>query len=398
MARPSTVRFNPADGELKATALPLTLATFVAFNLRSVILAVAPVLPSIRSDLHLSFAASGSLTSLPILCLGVAAVPGALLSNRLGPRRLIGIATAGIAAGAVLRVLQPAVIAIYAGTVILAVSTAVAQPAASAVIRGWFPNRIQRVSVIYTAGLNAGGAVATTATVYLLAFGGWRGTFVIWAAPALLACALWFLFAPRRGLQTAAPEHLGTLLRNPNVLRAGGLFASQSLVYFSAVTWVPFLLRDRGRNAVAFVLLLMGLVVLGVSVSLIMVRRPFATSRRFYVAAGIVTLLGTLGFVFGATGLAWLFAVLVGLGSSMTFTGAMALPPLLARTQGDVAGYSALMLTAGYVLAFLGPFAGGLLLDATGVLTAPFLVLVIGALAMIAIGLTFQGPPLPTSP
>jgi len=55
-----------------------------------------------------------------------------------------------------------------------------------------------------------------------------------------------------------------------------------------------------------------------------------------------------------------------------------------------VAGYSALMLTIGYLLAFFGPILGGLLLDITGLLTAPFLVLVAGAVGMIAIGLTFK--------
>ena len=354
------------------------------------ILAVSPVLPAIRSELHLSFALTGSLTSLPILCLGAAAVPGALLSNRLGPRRLIGLAAAGIGAGSILRVLTPAVLALYTGTVLLAVCISVAQPAASAMIRGWFPETIQRVSVIYTAGLNAGGLVGTAATVYLLAFGGWRGTFIIWAVPALLASVLWFALAPHRRFDAAPPRHLESLVRNPDVWRAGGLFASQSLVYFTAVTWIPFLLHDRGRSAVAGVLLLLGLVVLGVSLALIAVRRAFATARWFYVAAGILTLLGSLGFVSGVTSLAWLCAILIGLGSSMTFVGAMALPPLLARTPGDVAGYSALMLAAGYVLAFLGPFAGGLLLDATGLVTAPFLVLAIGGVAMVAIGFTFS--------
>jgi cyanate permease len=48
------------------------------------------------------------------------------------------------------------------------------------------------------------------------------------------------------------------------------------------------------------------------------------------------------------------------------------------------------MLTIGYLLAFFGPLLGGVLLDATGVLTAPFLVLVAGAIGMIAMGFTFS--------
>jgi CP family cyanate transporter-like MFS transporter len=156
------------------------------------------------------------------------------------------------------------------------------------------------------------------------------------------------------------------------------------------VTWLPFLLHANGQNASALVLLLLGLSVLGMAVVLIAIHGTFATSRIFYLAAGGVTLLGSLGLVFGLTSLAWLFVIMVGAGSSMTFTGAMALPPLLARTQGEVAGYSALMLTIGYLLAFFGPLLGGVLLDATGVLTAPFLVLVAGAIGMIAMGFTFS--------
>ena len=348
------------------------------------------MLPAIRSELHLSFALSGALTSLPVVCLGLFAVPGALLSNLLGPRRLIAIATAALAAGAFIRVLQPAVLALYLGTLIVGIATAIAQPAASAVVRGWFSGQVQRASAIYTAGLNAGGAVTSTSTFYLFLLFGWRGTFVVWGLPALLACAAWLWLAPREKLETAAPSHLKELLRNREVWRAGALFATQSAVYFSLITWLPFLLRARGREASALVLLVLGLVVLGTAMVLVGVKGPFATSRLFYVVAGAFTLAGSLGLVFGLVDLAWFFVILLGLGSGMTFSGAMALPPLLAPRPGEVAGFSALMLAIGYLVAFSAPFLGGVLLDATGFLTAPFAVLVVGAIAMIAIGLTFR--------
>jgi len=325
------------------------------------------------------------------MCLGLFAVPGALLSNLLGPRRLIAIATAALAAGAFIRVLQPAVLALYAGTLVLGIATAVAQPAASAVMRGWFPGQVQRASAIYTAGLNAGGAVASTSSIYLFVIVGWRGSFITWGVPALLACAAWLWLAPREQLESAAPSHLAELLQNREVWRAGALFATQSAVYFSAVTWLPFLLHSRGRGASAFVLLVLGLVVLGMAVTLVGVKGPFATSRSFYLVAGALTLGGSLGLVFGLVDLAWLFVILLGLGSGMTFSGAMALPPLLARRQGEVAGFSALMLAIGYLVAFSAPLLGGLLLDATGAVTAPFALLVVGAFGMIAIGLTFRG-------
>ena len=365
----------------------LLLASAVAFNLRSVILAVPPVLPLIRSELHLSFALAGSLTSLPVLCLGLAAIPGALLANRWGARRVIGLTTLGIGVGALLRLLPPAPAGLFAGTLVLSVCVAMCQPAAASLIRAWFPHAVQRMSVLYTTALNVGGVLATTATVYLSLLGGWRGTFVIWAGPALLAGAAWWWLAPERGGALAPPPQIRSLLREPGVWRAAGLFAAQSVVYFTATTWLPFLLQPGGRDAVALVLLVMGVSVILSSAGLSLLRRPFALSRGFYAMAGALSGAGALGLLSGLQGEAWLWAVLLGLGSGLTFTGAMALPPLCAAPPA-VASYSALMLTAGYAFAFLGPYAGGLLVDATGSLNAPFAILVGAAAAMIALGLT----------
>jgi MFS transporter, CP family, cyanate transporter len=319
-------------------------------------------------------------------------VPGAILTNRWGARRVIGILTVGIGIGALIRLLPPAPVALFVGTLVLSACVAMCQPAASSLIRAWFPGSVQRTSVLYTIALNLGGVAATTTTVYLVTFGGWRGTFAIWAVPALLAGAAWMLLAPRRPETLTQPPHLRSLLHDPGVWHAAGLFAAQSLVYFTATTWLPFLLQPSGRQAVALVLLLMGLSVIISSVGLALLRRPFATSRTFYALAGTLSGSGAIGLLIGAQDAAWLWAMLLGLGSGLAFTGSMALPPLIAPAAA-VAAYSALMLTAGYGLAFIGPYAGGLLVDATGSLRAPFAILVLAALAIILLGLTLPRQP-----
>jgi len=68
-----------------------------------VIVGVPPVLPEVRADLHLSFAAAGALSAIPVLGLGAAAVPGALLANRFGARRVVGLGTVGLGVAALLR-------------------------------------------------------------------------------------------------------------------------------------------------------------------------------------------------------------------------------------------------------------------------------------------------------
>jgi CP family cyanate transporter-like MFS transporter len=368
--------------------LRLGLACLVAFNLRSVILAVPPVLPELRSDLGLSFSAAGSLSSLPILCLSAAAVPGALLVNRFGARNVVGFGVLGLGAGAAARLLTPPLVALFGGTLLLAVSIAVTQPAAAVVLRAWFPAAVQRAATIYALGLNLGGLAGSSLTVYLLALGGWRGSFVIWSVPAALASLLWFWLAPRRRALEQEPSGLAQLLHEPEVWRAAGLFGSQSIAYFTAATWVPFLLRGYPAGYVALVLFLMGVALVPVSLALTVVRRPYAVSRAFYLTAGVIALAGAGGFASGLRDQAWIFAILVGIGSGLTFTGAMSLPSIVGGSETRVAGYSALMLTAGYALSFPGPLVGGFLLDRTGLLTATFWPVVAAGAGMLLLGAT----------
>ncbi|HXM59093.1 MAG TPA: hypothetical protein VOB72_27080, partial [Candidatus Dormibacteraeota bacterium] len=89
----------------------------------------------------------------------------------------------------------------------------------------------------------------------------------------------------------------------------------------------------------------------------------------------------------GLTGQAWLWAMILGVGTAMTFTGTIALPALLAR-RGQAAGYSALVLTAGYAISFAGPFLGGVLLDHTHRISSPFWMMAAVATGILALGVT----------
>ncbi len=349
-----------------------------------------PVLPAIRSDLHLSFALAGAVSALPVLCLGAAALPGAVLANRFGARRLLLAASVGLGLGALVRLLPPQPAGLIAGTLLLSICVAAAQPGAAQLVRAWFPSAVQRAATIYSNGLTVGGLAGATLTAPLALLAGWRGTFVTWALPALATAALWFWLAPGREGHESQPSGLLRLARNPEVWRAAGLFGAQSVCYFTAATWVPFLLQSSGPGYVALVLFSMNVLAVPLTVLLAAVRRPYATSPAFYVAAGLLTATGTAGLMLGLAPLAWLFGASIGLGTSLTFAGAMALPPVLAGTETEVAGYSAFMYGAGYLVSFIGPLLGGLLVDATDSFVAPFWAVLVGALAMLALGATMS--------
>jgi CP family cyanate transporter-like MFS transporter len=248
---------------------------------------------------------------------------------------------------------------------------------------------VQQATATYSTSLSVGGLAGATLSVPMLALVGWRGTFVAWALPALLAGALWLSLAPGRATAHVPETHgLGRLARRGSVWHVAALFGSQSLAYYGAATWIPFLLRGTPPAYLALVLLVFNLATLPPGIVLAPVRRPWATSRAFYAGAGLAMLAGALGLVAAPVWLAWLAAALLGAGVGMTFSGTTALPTVLASSGTEVASYSAIVLTAGYALAFVGPLIGGVLLDLTGIVRAPFWTIAVAAAAMLALGAT----------
>jgi CP family cyanate transporter-like MFS transporter len=339
-----------------------------------------------------SYSLAGLLTALPLLMLGAAAIPGALLVNRLGYRPVVGIGLAAIASGTVVRLL-PSTFWLVSGTAILAASSAIAQVGLIVMIRLSFSDGISKAVALNTALFFAGGLAGASLTGLALPVIGWRGTFVFWAIPAVAAAAVWFWFAPRVGavVPTTRPN-VRVVLSSPYLWRMTALFGSCTLAYYASSAWIPFVLHDAGTGYTALILLILNVVQLGPPLLLSLVVGSWATSRIFYVVAGLDCVVGATGFALGITGAAWGFAILLGIGSCVPFLGAMALPALVARSDDEAANLTAVMLAVGYCLAFAGPLLAGLLVDATGNLGMPFwLVAAFGGL-IVGVGLTLPRP------
>src|SRR5438132_13851415 len=113
---------------LRRTAISLGLVWLTAFNLRVILFAIPPTLPAIRSELGLSFAATGSITSLAVFTLGVASIPGPPLATRFGARRLVALSSRGLVVFPVRRTLPPRLLWVFAGSSLLPLSTGVRPP------------------------------------------------------------------------------------------------------------------------------------------------------------------------------------------------------------------------------------------------------------------------------
>jgi MFS transporter, CP family, cyanate transporter len=274
---------------------------------------------------------------------------------------------------------------VFAGSALLTLSIALAQPPLAVLIRRWFPDAMARAGSLYGNGLLMGSVFGASLSPYMSAAFGWRGMFLVWAVVAGIGVLLWTRFTPPDS--AAAPQiNLGAIARDPRAWQVAALFTFQNVVYYTVATWLPFLVKDRGPAYLATTLLFLNLFPIVLLLVLAFFRWQYALSTAFYVIAGLLAAAGSLGLLLGLVELAWPLAFMVGLGAGAAFVGSVALPPLLASNESEAAGFSALMFTAGYTLAFAGPISAGMLVDATGQVTMAFWPPVIGAVLMAVVG------------
>src|SRR6266542_3351538 len=265
-----------------------------ANNLRLAIFGVQPVLPDIRHELGLSFTETGALTSAAIAMLGLGSIPGTVVGRWLGARRLVTLMGFGIGVSSLLRLLPPPAFWIFLGTILLALSASLVQPAIAVLIRRWFSGRLDRASSIYSNGLLMGGTIGASATPLLAWAVGWRGSFVVWAALAISVALLWAVLTPKADAPVPRVG-LGDAFRNPRAWQVTALFTFQNLAYFGIAAWLPFLLAGRDPAYVSWVFTCLNFLPIVPLVVLPALRWSYALSPVFYLAMGLLTIAGATG-------------------------------------------------------------------------------------------------------
>ncbi len=394
------------DGRITATwriIVVCALIAIVGFNLRSVILAVPPILPLIQHDLRLSYAATGLLTALPVLALAGAALPSGLLAERIGARLCVSIGLVLVGAGTLLRALGPTALSLFLFTLVLSLGIALTQTSIPMLVRQWFPRHIGLVAALFSDGLIIGEAVAAGITVpVMVGFLGrdaWAGTFVFWGVPVVVLLAFWLWLAPpakvsrhQSSLQSSTESTTSRSSSPPvkrarvNALHLGILVGGGSLVYFGMNGWIAsYNQATHHAEVTSLALLILNAAQLPVSLGVTLFAQQLAGRRSPFVAAGAICGIAIAGWVLTPAVLEPFWAALLGGSSALVFTLGIALPPLLARPQ-EVGRLTGITLSLIYGVAFVGPFVGGALWDLFHLPALAFLPVAIASAALIVLG------------
>ena len=388
MSEPA-VRPAPAQartgGHLWAPALFVTGILALSFNLRGAITSLPPVFPELASTLHLSPLTIALLAATPVLCFAVFSIPAAPLARRFGEERVLLASLLLLAVGLLARGALPGLL-LFPGTVLASAGIALMNVLLPSLVKRRRPDQAGLLIGVYLLSLAAGAILGSliAVPVFQSSGGSARVTLGLWALPALAAALAWL---PQWRFRTT-PAGLGgrsggrplvKVSRHMLAWQVMGFMGLQSLIYYSALSWLPILLRDRGAGAVhagsLLALMNFGNAVTALLAPLLAQR---ARDQRWLIAATVtISAAGLAGLWFAPLAGAPAWTLLFGLGQgaalglAIYFTAARAPDPVTS------ASLSAFTQGAGYLVATAGPLAVGFLHAVTGTWTAAVLAMLV---------------------
>lgn len=391
---------------------------------RAPLTAVGPLVADIRASEHLSGAAAGLLTTLPLLAFAGFSPVAPLVARRVGLERALALAVAVLATGIAVRS-APVPAALWLGTAAVGAAIAGFNVLLPSLVKRDHPTRVAQLSGGYSATQSVVAAVASGTAVPLAALaGGWRAALACWVALVAVAALAWLprtirpaspsatrtpaavpsapatstpaavssAPATRTPAATAdgnAAQDMGGGARRPWRTALGWqvtvFMGLQSMAFYVLITWLPSLERDHGIAARAAGWHLFAYLAAAVAANLV---TPVALHRLPDQRLVGVALVACVGL--GTAGLQWLpwtagwalaSIVVAGFGAGGVLVVCLSLFSLRTRDHAQAAALSAMAQTGGYALAAAGPVLVGALRDGSGSWTVPMAAM--GALAVV---------------
>jgi MFS transporter, CP family, cyanate transporter len=363
----------------------------LALNLR---IAVGEIPPVLR-DLPLGDFGRSLLVAIPVICFSLAAFAGPPLSARLGEERGLLLACAALCVGLALRPWWPT-FSLFAGTLVCSLAVAVMNVMMPSVLRRRFPQHMGGMTAAYTMALSIGAGLAAGFTVPLVhVFGGSVAlALAIWTIPAAVAFVLWL---PQ--VRVARPAHRPAgasvgLLRSAAAWQITLFFGLQSALFYTLLSWLPTIYRDRGASPTAAGAVLAVMTAVGILGNFVapLVANRFGRPRLAVGGTTVLTMIGLLGVLIAPGQLALLWAMLLGIGTGGTFSVTLLLMGSRAKDAVVAARLSSMAQGVGYMISAPGPLIAGLLHSVSGRWELPVIATIVICGAQLAAGLMAARP------
>jgi MFS transporter, CP family, cyanate transporter len=369
--------------------LGLLAGLFLAgLALRPQIVGVGPLIPAIEDDLDVSHAAAGLLTTIPVLCMGVFALPAPRVSRRYGTRLAIAVCLGLIGAFGIARGIAPGAAGVILLTFGVSIGLGLAQALMPVAVKERFALRPAFATGIYVLGFNIGSALSSALAVPIAdVAGSWRWSLVVFSAVTVALVPAWVWLtraeAPHRRTDTTRirlPWESGT------AWTLVGIFGSMACVFYGLNSWLPDAYVERGwsHGKAGGLLAVLNIAALVTTVVIPWLADRRGSRRLYLVGFSAALVLSVAGFV-AVPGGAWVWAAVVGLCTGAMFPLVMTLPVDVGKRAADVASATGLMLGVGYTIGAIAPLLLGAARDLTGTYTTTLWLIVVAGASLFAL-------------
>ncbi|MFI9400944.1 MFS transporter [Nocardia sp. NPDC052316] len=374
----------------------LVLAAIVmsALTLRVAVTAFSPLAERIGDDVGFGTAVVGVFGMIPTAMFALSGLLTPVLVQRLGLERTALIAMLMAGTGQLVRVLLSGTAELLVFSALALAGMGIGNVVIPPLVKRYFADRVAVVSSLYIVMVQLGTVVPAFVAVPVADAHGWRISLGLWAVLGFAAVVPWLgVLRDRRGRDlhdttalgaTDAPR-TGRVWRSPVAWGMAGMFGMTSLITYAMFTWLPKILSDAGASAGfgGSMLALFAVVGLVAALSAPTVVTRFRNPFPVVIGCAVFFVAAFVGLIVAPMSVPILWVVLLGLGPS-TFPMALTLINLRTNTPGGSAALSGFTQGVGYAVACIGPLLFGVLHSATGGWIAPFALLGVAVLVLLA--------------
>ncbi|KQY22556.1 MFS transporter [Rhizobium sp. Root482] len=367
----------------------------VSLNLRPAIAAIGPLTGLILDTTGMGSTGIGLLTMLPVFLMGVGAMSVRLLRKALGEKFGIGCGSLILAASCAGRVWLDGAVGLLATAAGAGIGISIVQALAPGFIKRNFAENTGRAIGLFSTGIVSGAAIAAASAAGLADRFGWAPALALWAAPALLALAIWSVAsrpaaseAPASSLSVETPA----FWRHSRSWSLLVFFGIGTGAFMLVMAWLPPFYVERGQSPQTAGYLLAGLTFVEALTALGLAAfiHHFPDRRGPLFTCLVLILAGLACLLIEPISLAVPAVLLLGAGIGILFP--LSIIVAIDHVQDPtIAGdFTAFVQGGGYIIASLVPLIAGALRDVFADLSQAWMLMAIGIVGLILLALRYS--------
>lgn len=341
----------------------------IGVSLRTPFTVLPIILGDISQGLGVEVSSLGVLTSLPLLMFTLFSLFSTRLAQKIGLEHLFTYSLFFLTIGSLIRLINLPLL--YLGTLMVGASIAVINVLLPSLIQANQPKKIGFLTTLYVTSMGIATALASYLAVPITQASSWKGLIILLTLLCLATFLVWLpnhrynhILAPQTKQKSQTK-----VMRNKQVWAVIVFAGFQSLLFYTAMTWLPTMAIHAGLSSHEAGLLtsIFSLISIPFSMTIPSLTTSLSTRNRQLMLT-LVSLAGVVGismlFFPVSNFFYWLAShLLIGTATSALFPYLMVNFSLKTSAPEKTAQLSGLSQTGGYILAAFGPTLFGYSFD-----------------------------------